>query len=145
MQCAVFMFTAYKGVVLRPRVSASDPNRCVGVDSLGAGQCQKFPGKHLAPTESSEEPKNHFDRSPEQKTPLIKITVSQPIGIKPEDPCTHDSGREICPCKTHGPVELTPKIHFQRSVEQRKVMVGRRMPSEPSTEERSGIVRTQIF
>ena len=31
-------------------------NRWVGVDSLGAEQCQEFAGKPLAPTKSSEEP-----------------------------------------------------------------------------------------
>ena len=56
MQCDVFMFTAYKGVVLGPQASAGYPNRCVGVDSLAVGHCQEFAEKPLAPTENSEEP-----------------------------------------------------------------------------------------
>jgi hypothetical protein len=56
MKCDVFMFTAYKSVVLGPLPSAGDPNRWVGVASLGAGKCQEFAGKPLSPTEGGAEP-----------------------------------------------------------------------------------------
>ena len=50
------MLTAYKGIVLGLWVRAGEPNRRAGVASPSAGQFQKFAGKPLVPTESSEEP-----------------------------------------------------------------------------------------
>ena len=52
------MFTACNGGVLGPLGSAEDPNQCVGVASLCAGECQEFAGKLHLSTESSEERKN---------------------------------------------------------------------------------------
>ena len=58
MQSDAFMFTACNGAVLGPLASADDPNQCVCVASLCAGECQEFAGKLHLSTENSEEPKN---------------------------------------------------------------------------------------
>jgi hypothetical protein len=72
----VFLFTAYMDVVLGPRASASAPNRWVGAASFGAGQCQQFAGKLVAPIESGEEPKSVFWQKAD--TDLKPVSASEP-------------------------------------------------------------------
>ena len=74
MQCDVFTFTAYKSVVLGPRVSTGEPNRWEGLASLGAGPCQEFAGKPLAPTEGREEP----SLEPQNTSPVYPAFLGNP-------------------------------------------------------------------